>query len=526
MEQWLAKWKRNGWRTAAKQPVKNADLWEQLETAANEHTVRWHWVRGHDGHVENERCDFLANEAIRRRGPALLKRLAERPAADWTGAVIDIPKRRQKRIRYLEETVSLPDYEGSVRQIAVTGLDSDATPKRVTLTPRAGINSYGNLIQGLTGSSISWRLDERSSISIRGGAGDETFAIASSSLPSAIRIDGGAGINTLDYTTHAGLHGQVNWFTGDEDARGLVADDVSGQIGTLRGGAKLDVGKVRQAFSLDGSDDFVEIPDYPSQTPSSITLDAWVNPRTLTGDRVIVSKYDSSANASNKSWALLNVDGRLRFGVYQGATGRAMETSAVVLAPNKWQHVAATFDVATQAIQIYVNGVAVASNFVPGQNAPITVINDSSSPVRIGSYVGTSGAMSGFWDGRIDEVDVFQRALSAGEVQSIFAADTSGKSAVAGSVSANLRTGTASGLRGGIVNIKNVIGGAGDDILIGNGGNSLTGGAGRDLLIAGAMASFLYGGGGEDLHGVERLTIPSIGAPNPADAPSPSQPPA
>ena len=69
MEQWLAKWKRNGWRTAAKQPVKNADLWEQLETAANEHTVRWHWVRGHDGHVENERCDFLANEAIRRRGP-------------------------------------------------------------------------------------------------------------------------------------------------------------------------------------------------------------------------------------------------------------------------------------------------------------------------------------------------------------------------------------------------------------------------------------------------------------------------
>jgi ribonuclease HI len=69
MEQWLAKWKRNGWRTAAKQPVKNADLWEQLEEAAGAHTVRWHWVRGHDGHVENERCDFLANEAISRRGP-------------------------------------------------------------------------------------------------------------------------------------------------------------------------------------------------------------------------------------------------------------------------------------------------------------------------------------------------------------------------------------------------------------------------------------------------------------------------
>jgi len=68
MEQWLAKWKKNGWRTAAKEPVKNADLWEQLEAAASTHTMRWHWVRGHDGHVENERCDVLANEAIRRRG--------------------------------------------------------------------------------------------------------------------------------------------------------------------------------------------------------------------------------------------------------------------------------------------------------------------------------------------------------------------------------------------------------------------------------------------------------------------------
>jgi ribonuclease HI len=69
MEQWMAKWKRNGWRTAARQPVKNADLWEQLDAEAGRHAISWHWVRGHDGHVENERCDYLANEAIRRRGP-------------------------------------------------------------------------------------------------------------------------------------------------------------------------------------------------------------------------------------------------------------------------------------------------------------------------------------------------------------------------------------------------------------------------------------------------------------------------
>ena len=69
MNEWLPKWKRNNWRTASKQPVKNADLWERLDTAASAHVVRWHWIRGHAGHPENERCDALANEAIRQRGP-------------------------------------------------------------------------------------------------------------------------------------------------------------------------------------------------------------------------------------------------------------------------------------------------------------------------------------------------------------------------------------------------------------------------------------------------------------------------
>jgi ribonuclease HI len=66
MNDWLARWKRNGWRTAGKQPVKNVDLWQALDETAARHVVRWHWVRGHDGHPENERCDALANEAIRR----------------------------------------------------------------------------------------------------------------------------------------------------------------------------------------------------------------------------------------------------------------------------------------------------------------------------------------------------------------------------------------------------------------------------------------------------------------------------
>ncbi len=66
MSEWLSRWKRNGWRTADKKPVKNVDLWQELDALAQRHRVRWHWVRGHDGHPENERCDALANEAIRR----------------------------------------------------------------------------------------------------------------------------------------------------------------------------------------------------------------------------------------------------------------------------------------------------------------------------------------------------------------------------------------------------------------------------------------------------------------------------
>jgi len=64
--EWMSKWKRNGWVTAARQPVKNRDLWERLDGALASHQVRWHWVKGHAGHPENERADRLANQGIPR----------------------------------------------------------------------------------------------------------------------------------------------------------------------------------------------------------------------------------------------------------------------------------------------------------------------------------------------------------------------------------------------------------------------------------------------------------------------------
>ncbi len=60
---WIHNWKRNGWKTAGKEPVKNKDLWEALELASQRHLIEWRWVRGHAGHPENERCDQLARNA-------------------------------------------------------------------------------------------------------------------------------------------------------------------------------------------------------------------------------------------------------------------------------------------------------------------------------------------------------------------------------------------------------------------------------------------------------------------------------
>lgn len=71
---WLEAWKARGWKTADKKPVKNVDLWQRLEAAAARHRVRWHWIRGHAGHPENERADKLARRGMK---PFLRKKKEE-----------------------------------------------------------------------------------------------------------------------------------------------------------------------------------------------------------------------------------------------------------------------------------------------------------------------------------------------------------------------------------------------------------------------------------------------------------------
>lgn len=62
--EWIHGWRKNGWKTAAKKPVKNADLWQELDALAAKHSVEWRWVKGHSGHPENELADELANKGV------------------------------------------------------------------------------------------------------------------------------------------------------------------------------------------------------------------------------------------------------------------------------------------------------------------------------------------------------------------------------------------------------------------------------------------------------------------------------
>ena len=67
ISEWLDAWMAKGWRTASKKPIKNKDLWQELAKLQKKHKIIWKWVKGHSGHPENERCDYLANSAIKRR---------------------------------------------------------------------------------------------------------------------------------------------------------------------------------------------------------------------------------------------------------------------------------------------------------------------------------------------------------------------------------------------------------------------------------------------------------------------------
>lgn len=236
---------------------------------------------------------------------------------------------------------------------------------------------------------------------------------------------GNSAISTLEaYTPSIGA--PVAWYPGDGNAN----DIIGGNNGTLQDGAAFAAGEVGQAFSFDGVNAHVGAPDSASlRITDAITIDAWINPGSVSQAQGAGIVAKGSFRDGAYAIDIIN-PGTLRFFFYQGDLGVYQVLKVGWLTPaklNMWSHIAATFDSATGVLNLYDNGALVASS-----NAPAgTKIGVNNHELSIGSRQnGGSGGGEGTYDltfaGLVDEVEIFNRALSAQEVQSLYLADSHG----------------------------------------------------------------------------------------------------
>jgi hypothetical protein len=325
---------------------------------------------------------------------------------------------------------------GGGHQIALTlddSGDTSTTPRTVTLNNTNGVNSYGNHIDGLTVNPIYWNMDETSSITILGGAGNKTFTIAGSAFLPAIRVDGGGGINTLDYSAYNGLPGLVAWYPGEGNAN----DVIGGNNATLHGGVTFAPGKVGQAFSFNGIDSYVQAANSFALEGQTVSLEAWVNSTSVDRDSYILSLGASGGVAA--SYALYTgYYGGLRFYVFDGTTFVESPDAGPGIWDGNWHHVVGTYDGST--VRLYVDGVEV-GNGTPA-NLKIDYSLPDSNDLFIGTYNGQTNTNFNF-NGLIDEASVFNRALSLADVQMIYDAGSVGKSGSTGPVASYAGDGNA-----------------------------------------------------------------------------------
>lgn len=336
-------------------------------------------------------------------------------------------------------------------------------------------------------------------LDVTGTTFDDSFHIGDAThsldgLQTSITLNGNGGVNTLDYSAYLvdgsqSIPGLVSWYKGE----GNADDAVGANNGSLVNGVAFAPGKVGQAFSFDGVDDYVDLGNPASlDIPGSLTVEAWVNYETLSQFKYLVADFDAIGGVSQGSLGILQ-DGR--FFWFQSMTdGSSIQVEGVTSSvAGQWYHVGVVRDDVAKTITIFVNGVEDGGSSYVG-----TMVGLQQKKLLGGATpVGFAGD---FFNGQIDEPSIYSRALSAAEIQGVFAAGSAGKpTGTSTGVRVNVSLGQATGIDGGIANFQNVIGSAGNDILVGNGGNVLIGGAGRDLLIAGASASMLDGGDDDDI---------------------------
>ena len=195
------------------------------------------------------------------------------------------------------------------------------------------------------------------------------------------------------------------------EASGPVACATVGTNGTYAGGTTLAqpgraAGDPDTSVALDGSSGFVSVPDSAALDSTRVTVEAWVNPRTVAGSQSIARKENQ--------YYLKLYDGKLQGWLWWNATTRVTVTSAVVMSPGTWQHVALTFDGSTA--RLYRNGAQVATLAAAGQSLATTT-----NPLRWGDTL-SGGVDMNFFGGGLDEVAAYGAALSASQLSSHYTA--------------------------------------------------------------------------------------------------------
>lgn len=229
----------------------------------------------------------------------------------------------------------------------------------------------------------------------------------------------------------------IGWWPGD----GNADDFLNVHDGTLGAEANIAAGYVREALNLDGIDDYVSVLDTKLNEQldgfTELTIDAWIYPNTqLWQDgpnfiNAIVSKYNTSM-ADGASYYLMLYNNNLRIAVFQSVSPEiwAGLQSTVEIPVGEWSHVAGVWHGGT-TFELYVNGVQISATPISGGSpGPTMTMAENDVPVHFGrveSFGGSSSGPSAFYHGLIDEVEIFDRALSAGEIQAIFAAGSMGK---------------------------------------------------------------------------------------------------
>lgn len=207
--------------------------------------------------------------------------------------------------------------------------------------------------------------------------------------------------------------GLVSWWRGDGNAN----DSADGNNGTALNGAGYVPGVFGQAFSFDGSDDHVRVPDAANlRITSALTVSAWVYPKSHGSFDEIISKWDAIVPSSNQRAYTFKIDPSAKAVLSLSADGTPAQvsaTSASNIPLNMWTHLAATYD--GTLMKVYVNGV------LDGQQAYSGGIYGGLAELGIGGVVGSvpSGGGISFFHGSIDEALIYNRALDSSEILSI-----------------------------------------------------------------------------------------------------------